>query len=44
MNGGATGTGIAQTAIQSGFTVTLRDISPVQLDRPKVNRSSKNRQ
>lgn len=34
---GAMGTGIAQTAIQSGFTVTLRDISPVQLDRAKVN-------
>ncbi len=34
---GAMGTGIAQTAVQCGFTVTLQDISDAQLAKAKAN-------
>lgn len=34
---GAMGTGIAQTALQSGFSVTLQDVSAEQLQRAKAN-------
>ena len=34
---GAMGTGIAQVALQAGYSVTLRDISQAQMDKAGAN-------